>query len=162
MIKRIEPKDYTYVLKINEENVDVLIPMDSEELEYLNNKAALFHIIYVDGVPAGFIIALREGLKEYDYKSYKWFEDRYPSFLYIDRIVIERKFWQKGLGRKLYQYAIDYAKEKEICIIAAAITTKPYNEESMAFHARMGFTEVGEQLIRNDTVKISQQVKELL
>lgn len=66
MIKRIEPKDYAYVLKLNEEYVDVLIPMDRDELSFLEKRAAIFHIIYVDGAPAGFIIALREGLKEYD------------------------------------------------------------------------------------------------
>lgn len=162
MIKRIEPKDYAYVLKLNEEYVDVLIPMDRDKLSFLEKRAAIFHIIYVDGAPAGFIIALREGLKEYDFKSYRWFEERYPDFLYIDRIVVDKKFWQKGLGRNLYQYAIDYANEKDICVLAAAITTIPYNEESMAFHSKMGFAEVGEQLIRSDTVKVSQQVKKLL
>ena len=89
MIKRIEPKDYAYVLKLNEEYVDVLIPMDRDELSFLEKRAAIFHIIYVDGAPAGFIIALREGLKEYDFKSYRWFEERYPEFLYIDRIVVD-------------------------------------------------------------------------
>ena len=158
MIKRIEPKDYDYVLELNEENVDVLIPTDREELKYLAEKAALFQTIYVDEVPAGFIIALREGLEDYDFKSYRWFNERYSKFLYIDRIVVDKKYWKKGLGRKLYQYAFVYAKENDIEIVAAAITTIPYNKESLAFHAKMGFTEVGEQLIRGGTVKISQQV----
>ncbi|WP_026665352.1 GNAT family N-acetyltransferase [Butyrivibrio sp. FC2001] len=161
MIKRIEPKDYDYVLELNEENVDVLIPTDREELKYLAEKAALFQIIYVDEVPAGFIIALREGLEDYDFKSYRWFKERYSKFLYIDRVVVDKKYWKKGLGRKLYQYAFDYVKENDIEIVAAAITTVPYNKESLAFHAKMGFTEVGEQLIRGGNVRISQQVKEL-
>ena len=42
MIKRIEPKDYAYVLKLNEEYVDVLIPMDREELSFLEKRAAIF------------------------------------------------------------------------------------------------------------------------
>lgn len=161
MIKRIEPKVYDYILKLNEENVDVLIPTDREELEYLAEKAVLFHVIYVDENPAGFIIALREGLKDYDFRSYRWFEERYPRFLYIDRVVVDKKYWKRGLGRKLYQCAFDYAREKDIEIVAAAITTVPYNEESMAFHAKMEFHEIGEQLIRGGTVRISQQVKEL-
>ena len=157
-ITRIEPKDYDYVLKLNEENVNVLIPTDREELEYLAEKAALFQTIYVDEVPAGFIIALREGLEDYDFKSYRWFEERYSKFLYIDRVVVDKKCWKKGLGRKLYQYAFDYVKENDIEIVGAAITTIPYSKESLAFHAKMGFHEVGEQLIRGGTVKISQQV----
>ncbi|WP_044915983.1 GNAT family N-acetyltransferase [Butyrivibrio sp. WCE2006] len=161
MIKRIEPKDYLYVLKLNEENIDVLIPTDREELEYLAENAVLFHVIYVDESPAGFIIALREGLKDYDFKSYRWFKERYSKFLYIDRIVVDKEYWKKGIGRKLYQYAFDYAKGNDIEIVGAAITTVPYNKESLAFHAKMGFTEVGEQLIRGGNVRISQQVKEL-
>ena len=160
-ITRIEPTDYNYVLKLNEENADVLIPTDREELEYLAEKAALFQTIYVDEVPAGFIIALREGLEDYDFKSYRWFEERYSKFLYIDRIVIDKKYWKKGLGRKLYQYAFDYAKGNDIEIVGAAITTVPYNKESLSFHAKMGFTEVGEQLIRGGNVRISQQIKEM-
>ncbi|WP_051638811.1 GNAT family N-acetyltransferase [Butyrivibrio sp. NC2002] len=160
-ITRIEPKDYDYVLKLNEENVDVLIPTDRGELEYLAERAVLFHVIYVDENPAGFIIALREGLEDYDFKSYRWFKERYSKFLYIDRIVVDKEYWKKGIGRKLYQYAFDYVKENDIEIVAAAITTVPYNKESLAFHAKMGFTEVGEQLIRGGTVKISQQVKKL-
>lgn len=65
IIKRIEPTDYNYVLKLNEENADVLIPTDREELESLAEKAALFQLIYVDETPAGFIIPLREGLEDY-------------------------------------------------------------------------------------------------
>ncbi|WP_044957754.1 GNAT family N-acetyltransferase [Butyrivibrio sp. LC3010] len=160
-ITRIEPKDYDYVLKLNEENVDALIPTDRGELEYLAEKAVLFHVIYVDENPAGFIIALREGLEDYDFKSYRWFKERYSKFLYIDRIVVDKEYWKKGIGRKLYQYAFDYVKENDIEIVAAAITTVPYNKESLSFHAKMGFTEVGEQLIRGGNVRISQQVKEL-
>ncbi|SDB61391.1 GNAT family N-acetyltransferase [Butyrivibrio sp. INlla16] len=160
IIKRIEPTDYNYVLKLNEENVDVLIPTDREELEYLAEKAVLFHVIYVDENPAGFIIALRDGLEDYDFKSYRWFKERYSKFLYIDRVVVDKKYWKKGLGRKLYQYAFDYAKVNDIEIVGAAITTIPYNKESLAFHAKQGFHEVGEQLIRGGTVKISQQIKE--
>ncbi|WP_196814224.1 GNAT family N-acetyltransferase [Butyrivibrio sp. LC3010] len=161
MIKRIEPKVYDYILKLNEEYVDVLIPTDRGELEYFAEKAVLFHVIYVDESPAGFIIALREGLEDYDFKSYRWFKERYSKFLYIDRIVVDKEYWKKGIGRKLYQYAFDYAKGNDIEIVGAAITTVPYNKESLAFHANMGIHEVGEQLIRGGNVRISQQVKEL-
>ena len=62
---------------------------------------------------------------------------------------------------KDYDYVLKLNEENDIEIVAAAITTVPYNKESLAFHAKMGFTEVGEQLIRGGTVRISQQVKEL-
>ncbi|SFQ32895.1 hypothetical protein SAMN04487928_13429 [Butyrivibrio proteoclasticus] len=162
IIKRIKPNEYSFVLELNQRYVDVLIPMDREELEWLVETAALFEIIYVDNFPAGFIIAFREGLNDYDFKSYKWFEERYPKFLYIDRIVVADSYQNQGLGRVLYKRAFDYAKENEINILAAAITTEPYNNKSMLFHAGIGFHEVGNQCIRSNTVKISQQVMELI
>ncbi|SEG49651.1 hypothetical protein SAMN02910276_03181 [Butyrivibrio sp. Su6] len=162
IIKRIKPNEYSFVLELNQRYVDVLIPMDREELEWLVETAALFEIIYVDNFPAGFIIAFREGLNDYDFKSYKWFEERYPKFLYIDRIVIADSYQNQGLGRVLYKRAFDYAKENEINILAAAITTEPYNKKSMLFHAEIGFREVGNQCIRSNTVKISQQIMEMI
>ena len=44
-------------------------------------------------------------------------------------------------------------------IIAVAITAD--NEASLNFHAKMGFQNVGEQLIRGGTASIYQQIKEV-
>ena len=77
--------------------------MDDEELRFLCDNAELFDIVYVDDTPVGFIVALREGIKEYDYKSYKWFGEKYSRLLYVDQVVIDEKYWGKGLGTCLYQ-----------------------------------------------------------
>ena len=42
---------------------------------------------------------------------------------------------------------------------AAAINAE--NKDSLEFHTRMGFREVGNQLIRGGTIRISQQMKEV-
>ena len=97
--------------------------------------------------------------KEYDYKSYKWFGEKYSKFLYIDRIVIAKDYRRQGLGNQLYQYAFEHAKTDGIGIIAAAINAE--NKDSLEFHKRMGFSEVGNQLIRGGTIKISQQMKKV-
>ena len=91
-----------------------------------------------------------------------WAPSKVPWKKYQNKIknVITTKItdYNDGVILEKDASAFDYAREKDIEIVAAAITTVPYNEESMAFHAKMEFHEIGEQLIRGGTVKISQQV----
>ena len=62
------------------------------------------------------------------------------------------------MARK-YQYAFEHAKMDGIGIVAAAINAE--NKDSLEFHTRMGFSEVGNQLIRGGTIRVSQQMKEV-
>ena len=158
-IRSFQDHNSEFVLRLNKENSDVLIPMGDEELRFLCDNAELFDVVYVDDTPAGFIVALREGIKEYDYKSYKWFGENYSRFLYIDQVVIDEKYWGKGLGSCLYQKVFEHANKTGVEIIAVAITAD--NEVSLNFHAQMGFRNVGEQLIRGGTTRISQYIKDV-
>lgn len=158
-IRPFQENNCEFVLRLNKENCDVLIPMDDEELRFLCDNAELFDIAYVDDVPAGYIFALREGIEEHEYKSYKWFCENYSRFLYVDQVVIDEKYWGKGLGTCLYQKVFERANKTGVEIIAVAITAD--NEASLNFHAKMGFQNVGEQLIRGGTASIYQQIKEV-
>ena len=156
IIRRIESKDYGFILDLNKANEDMLLPLDAEKLDFFSRKAELFPIAYADGIPAGFLIALRDGIEEYDIACYKWFCERYPKFLYIDRVVIDEKFRRCGLAWLLYQAVFDRAREVGIDTVAAAVTSMPYNGESMVFHNGMGFHEVGVLLVRGGVVKALQ------
>ena len=72
-IRPIRPGDYEFVLKTNEDNVEVLSPMDQEKLEYFQQNAELFLVAEVDSEPAAFLIALREGVDTYLSENYRWF-----------------------------------------------------------------------------------------
>ena len=159
-LKRIEAADYPFVLGLNQENLDFLTPMARDKLAWFSQNAAIFDIAFVDDKPAAFIIALREGLQDYDWKAYTWFAHEYERFLYIDSIVVDKSFRSMGVARYLYQRAFDYANESNAERLAAAITLEPCNEASLRFHERQGFTEVGRQIIRGGSVRISQQTAE--
>ena len=156
IIRRIESKDYCFILDLNKANEELLLPLDREKLDFFSQNAELFLIVYADGIPAGFLIALREGLEEYDIACYKWFCERYSKFLYVDRIVIDERFRNRGLAWRLYRSVFDRARELGIDTVAAAVTSMPYNGESMVFHKGMGFNEVGVLLVRGGTVKALQ------
>ena len=154
VIRNAEPKDYDFILNVNEVNVEVLSPMPMERMLWLKEMSEMFVVAEVDGEPAAFLIALREG-KEYDSENYVWFSKKYPKFLYIDRIVIDKPFRAAGLGRTLYQAVKDHAVNTGVGVVTCEVDTIPYNETSLKFHEAMGFKEVGEQIIRGGAIKVS-------
>ena len=160
LLRTIEAKDDSYVLDLNEVNVEVLSPMDEAKLDYFKKNAELFQVAEVDGRPAAFLIALREGL-DYTSENYIWFMKEYPQFLYVDRIVIDEKYRGMGLGRYIYESVFDYARETGISVVTAEIDTVPYNETSLKFHEEMGFKEVGEQIIRGGAIQVSLQARDI-
>ncbi len=154
--------DHAFVLRVNEENVEMLSPMDEEMLAYFLEIAELFKVIKVDGERAAFIIAIKDGvpINNPNYGvNYTWFSERYPRFLYVDRIVIDEPFRRIGLGRKIYDYVEEHAREIGVPYVTCEVDTVPYNEASMKFHEALGYVEVGTQLIRGGTVEVSMRAK---
>ena len=156
-IRKAEEKDYPFILRVNEENVEVLSPMDEDGIQNFSRWSELFLIAEADGTSAAFLLALREGLADYDSENYLWFSKNYDKFLYIDRIVIDAPYRRSGLGGALYQEVFRHADATGVLFVTAEIDTEPYNEVSLGFHQTMGFREVGVQTVRNNTIKVSLQ-----
>ena len=154
-IRPIEERDFPFILRINEENVSVLSPMDEAGLRRFGAAAECFLLAELDGKPAGFLIALREGCEDYESENYRWFCRHYPQFLYIDRVVIDAPFRGRGVGRALYEQVFRRAGDSAVPCVTAEVDTVPYNAESLAFHAAMGFHEVGSQSVRGGSVTVS-------
>ena len=157
-IRKAEEKDYPFILRVNKENVEVLSPMNEERLRKFAELAELVLMVEVDGQPAAFLIALREGVDDYDSENYRWFSKTFERFLYIDRIVIDEPFRGQGLGRRLYLEVFSHAQRTGVFLVTAEIDTIPYNATSLNFHKTMGFREVGTQVIRGGTIQVSLQV----
>lgn len=153
----VAPKHYQDILTLNKELVHFLAEMDQQTMLDIGGVCELFVAIEVDGAFAGFLMAMREG-KAYDGINYKWFENAYPHFLYIDRVVLSPKFHKMGLGSKLYAYVFDYAKETHAAYVTAEIDIAPPNPVSLAFHKAKGFTEVGTLDLPYGNKRVSLQV----
>lgn len=156
-IRRAEEKDFAFILRVNEENVEVLSPMNEEKLRRFSQCAELLLVAEWEERPAAFLIALREGIESYESENYRWFRRHYPRFLYIDRVVIDEPFRGLGIGRRLYREVFDRAGAAGLSFVTAEIDTVPYNEASLRFHRAMGFREVGTQVIRGGRVAVSLQ-----
>jgi predicted GNAT superfamily acetyltransferase len=79
--------------------------------------------------------------------NYRWFEERYDRFVYLDRIAIAPAFQRRGLGRRFYDEVERLAAER--CPGAEQFTLevnlRPRNDTSLAFHEALGFVEVGQR-----------------
>ena len=160
-IREFEIKDYERILQLNEESVHFLSPLTKDKLESMITQSEMLNVIEVDGIVEAFILTLRED-KEYDSINYLWFSNHYDKFLYIDRVVVSLKMQGKGLGKTLYEYIFNYAKETGVAYIAAEIDINPPNPGSIIFHEKFGFKEVGKQRVAGGEKLVSLQVVSLM
>jgi uncharacterized protein len=106
------------------------------------------------GSPAAFLLALAPGA-DYDSENYRWFSAHRPGSLYVDRIVVAPAAHGRGLGRALYGAVADRATELGLTEITCEVNLEPPNPGSLAFHARLGFTQVGEQVTKGGAVRVA-------
>ena len=102
----------------------------------------------------GFVLAMLP-LRDYASENYRYFVNRGDSFLYVDRIVVDAEIRGVGLGRLLYGHAFGLAQAAGLSEVTCEVNIRPPNPESMAFHARLGFAEVGRQATKNGTVEVA-------
>lgn len=75
--------------------------------------------------------------------NYRWFAERFDSFAYIDRVVVAESARRKGFGRLLYNDLLDAAARAGYRRVCCEVNIEPPNPGSDAFHAALGFKEVG-------------------
>ena len=150
--------DFAAILALNAESVHFLSPLSPERLDALHRAAAYHTVVEVDGEIAAFLLAFREGAT-YDSPNYLWFAERYPAFLYIDRIVVAPSHRGGGLGVELYADIAAFAARSGVPWLTCEFDLEPPNPGSMRFHERMGFREVGTQWIHGATKQVSLQAK---
>lgn len=106
------------------------------------------------GGAAAFLLALAPG-SDYDSENYRWFGSHRPGSLYVDRLVVAPAARGRGLGRLLYTAVTVRAGELALAEITCEVNLEPPNPESFAFHTRLGFTQVGEQVTKGGAVRVA-------
>ena len=155
-IKPAEPGDYAAVLAMNEGALPHVSSLTKSEFSVLAGQCFYFGVAWVDAAVAGFLMALRPG-EAYQSLNYRWFCERYASFVYIDRIVVAPQFNGIGIGRALYA-DVERAARGVAPILTCEVNLNPPNPESVAFHKKLGFAEVG-QLVADEGKLVSLMVK---
>jgi uncharacterized protein len=121
-------------------------PLDLAALTEMLSNA--FHSATEAAGRDGFLIAFDQDAA-YDSVNFLWFKARYDHFVYVDRIIVAPHARGRGLARTFYEGLFDHARKAGHERIVCEINIDPPNPGSMAFHAALGFTEVGRADLSN-------------
>jgi hypothetical protein len=149
--------DLPEVLAINEACTPHVSSISLEELRALAAQACHFKVVRIGGQVAGFFLALGPG-QVYESLNYRWFCERYEDFIYVDRIAISREFRGTGIGRMFYE-DLERTTASGVAWITCEVNLRPPNPESLAFHQRLGFQEVGQQDTEGGGKRVSLLVR---
>jgi predicted GNAT superfamily acetyltransferase len=157
MIRDAALADFESILQMNAESEHYLNRLTIDFLRSLHAEASYHRIALIDGDVAAFLIAFREGAA-YCGEHYRWFGAHYARFLYVDRIVVRRKYQRRHVGSSLYQDVFTRARSAGVHCVACEIDVKPPNETSIEFHRRFGFREVCQRSAEAGAKTVSLQV----
>jgi predicted GNAT superfamily acetyltransferase len=157
VLRPIVPADIPQITVLNAAAVPAVSPAAEDELGALI-KLSHLAIVAVDGSAdaplLGFLICMQPG-SAYASENYRYFESRGIDHLYVDRIVVAEDARGLGIGRQLYDSVFELARAEGRREVTCEVNLDPPNPESLAFHARLGFVRVGEQVTKSATVTVA-------
>ena len=143
IIETTSPSDLNQILELNQKALPAVSSVNLKEMQHFLKIVDYFKTLKVNNKVAGFLIALTPG-KDYNSVNYKWFENKYESFMYVDRIVVAPTYQGHGFGTAFYNDLSNFSKNI-IPRITCEVNINPPNKESMLFHTKYGFKQVGTQ-----------------
>lgn len=158
-IADVTTSDLVEVHQLNESEVPHLGTVDIEQMRWFASNATYFRVAKANGQLAAFLVGLRPGTR-YGSLNYRWFCDRYDEFAYVDRVAVAKPARRHGLASRLYD-DFSAAMPDSVRIMTCEVNIRPPNEESMRFHTRLGFREVGTQATENGTKEVAYLLREL-
>ena len=136
--------DLATLLAMNNASVPAVSGLNASELQRLLEQSSPTLVAVVNSQAVGFVECLGPGL-EYTSENYRWFSARYPSFAYVDRVVVAEHHRGQRVGQALYE-ALDHRAPADVPVILCEVNLDPPNPGSLRFHARLGFEEVGREV----------------
>lgn len=155
LLRPITDTDLPAVLGWNAAHVELLSPLDQVRLAELLAAADTAAVIESQGHDAGFVLTFAAGAA-YDSVNYRWFADRHPDFVYLDRIVVDPAVRRTGVASLVYD-ALENDAATRAPVLCLEVNIDPPNEASLAFHRSRGFVEVGRQLAGGHLVALFEK-----
>jgi predicted GNAT superfamily acetyltransferase len=145
------------ILALNNEHAAELSWLEPEQLSYLLGQS--FYARRIGEVEA-FIMTFDQDAN-YDSPNFLWFRTRYPRFVYVDRVVVAKSARGRGHARRLYDALFEQAKQAGQTIVTCEVNAEPPNPASDAFHAALGFAEVGDAVIHGGEKSVRYFLREI-
>ena len=127
------------LLALNNAHAVELSWLEPERLAHLVAEAFVARRV---GVADALLLTFDQAA-DYDSVNYLWFRARYPTFVYVDRVVVADSARGRGLARALYDALFAAAKAAGHDRIVCEVNSDPPNPASDMFHAALGFVPVG-------------------
>ncbi|NPA58161.1 MAG: GNAT family N-acetyltransferase [Aquificae bacterium] len=99
-------------------------------INWLKNHSTLFEVAYMDGRPAGFIVA-----------DANWKDLKGKKVGEIHELAVRKEFWDRGIGKKLLERAVKHFRERGLD--TAGLWAGDKNERAIRFYKKNGFQDTG-------------------
>lgn len=159
IIRDVAETELDSVLALNNAAGENILPLDAAGIRHFYHHATYFRVAEVDGLLTGFLIAL-DASADYGSSNFLWFRERYPEFLYIDRIVIASPRRGIGVGRSFYADITSFA-EVRAPWLTCEVFLEPRNDIALLFHGTYGFNEVGQHVMPGIERRVSMLAKSM-
>ena len=159
IIRDVREHELDLVLALNNAAGPGILPMDAGKLRFFWENADYFRVAEKDGHLAGFLVALSQDAP-HDSPNFLWFRERYPEFLYVDRIVIASTRRGAGVGRVFYGDVQSFS-EVRVPRLCAEVFLEGSSHPALLFHGSFGFREVGQHVMPGHGLRAAMLVKEL-
>ena len=156
-ISHVSADDEAIILALNNEHAAELSWLEPERLTFLLGEA--FYARRIGSLEA-FIMTFDQDAR-YNSPNFLWFRERYQRFVYVDRVVVAAQARGRGHARRLYQDLFDHASRAGQAIVTCEVNAEPPNPASDAFHAALGFAEVGDAVIHGGKKAVRYYLREL-
>ena len=140
-IRPLETVEIEIAVAMNNAEVPNVGPTDIAHFAQFVDYPGVVWAADGDAGVVGLLVAVAPGAA-YASPNYRWFDERWSDFIYVDRVVVSPEAKGQGIGRAFYELLAErYAGEAKR--ITCEVNLDPPNEASMSFHRRMGFEQVG-------------------
>jgi predicted GNAT superfamily acetyltransferase len=143
VIERLDARDAA-ALALNNAHAVELSWLEPDRFAELVGRAFLACRIGRDA----FLLAFEQDA-DYDSPNFVWFRERLARFVYIDRVVVAPPARGRGHARRLYDELFERARAAGHDQVVCEVNAEPPNPASDAFHAALGFREIGQAAIHD-------------
>jgi predicted GNAT superfamily acetyltransferase len=127
------------LLALNNRFAQELSPLDPQKAAHLVREAFMASRI---GEADALLLAFDQDAA-YENPNFQWFKERFDRFVYVDRVVVAPEKRGRGLAQALYRgLFLEAAKQHHVRVVCE-VNWEPPNPASDAFHAGLGFEQVG-------------------
>ncbi len=158
-IRDVREHELDSVLALNNAAGPAILPLDAARLRRFYATADYFRVAERDGNLAGFLVGFGPE-SEHDSDNFRWFRERYPSFFYIDRIVVASRRRGGGMGRAFYADVQSYA-ELRYPHLACEVFLESGTDLALLFHGSFGFREIGQHVMDGTGLRAAMLAKQM-